>query len=153
MLDIPTTTTTVVGLHSPNDAPGTNAVSCLAAMEGPLVASAGWDGQLNLWDVRTSGESPISSIALPGKAFAMDVDLTHNRIVVCTAGRQTCIVDVRRGTTLEMVLKRESSLKYQTRCVKFFPKGVGFALGSIEGRVGVEFLEELGIPSGAYLEM
>ena len=119
-------------------------------MEDSLVASAGWDSQFHLWDIRTSGTAPLSTIALPAKAFAMDVDPTHNRVVVCTAGRQTCIIDVRAGKA-ELVLNRESSLKYQTRCVKFFPEGVGLALGSIEGRVAVEFLEELGIKAGAYI--
>lgn len=137
----------MVGRHSPDSLGGKNAVSCLAAMEGSLVASAGWDGQFNLWDVRTSGTTPLSSLALPAKAFCMDYDPAHNRIVVCTAGRRTCIIDV-RGGKVELVLNRESSLKYQTRCVKFFPKGVGLALGSIEGRVAVEFLEDLGIKAG-----
>jgi len=119
-------------------------------MEESLVVSAGWDSQFCLWDLRTSGVAPIFTLELPAKAFCLDVDPTHNRIVVCTAGRRTCVIDVRRGK-LDLVLNRESSLKYQTRCVKFFPKGVGLALGSIEGRVAVEFLEDLGIQAGAYM--
>ena len=146
-LDIPTSTASIVGRHSQDSASGKNAVSCLAAMEGSLVASAGWDSQFHLWDVRASGTTPIASLSLPAKAFCMDVDPTHNRLVVCTAGRKTCVIDV-RGAKVDLVLNRESSLKYQTRCVKFFPKGVGLALGSIEGRVAVEFLEDLGIPAG-----
>jgi cell cycle arrest protein BUB3 len=145
-LDIPTSTFSVVGRHSPKVTQGKNAVSCLHALEGSLVASAGWDSQFNLWDVRTSGTAPLSSLSLPAKAFCMDYDASHNRIVVCTAGRKTCIIDV-RGGKVELVLERDSSLKYQTRCVQFFPKGVGLALGSIEGRVAVEFLEDLGIPA------
>jgi cell cycle arrest protein BUB3 len=100
-----------------------------------------------LWDVRTSGTAPLFSLALPAKAFCIDYNAQHNRIVVGTAGRKTCIIDV-RGGKVELVLERESSLKYQTRCVKFFPKGNGLVLGSIEGRVAVEFLEDLGIPAG-----
>ena len=34
--------------------------------------------------------------------------------------------------------KRESSLKYQTRCVRSFPNKTGYVLSSIEGRVAVE---------------
>lgn len=37
--------------------------------------------------------------------------------------------------------RRESSLKYQTRCVKAFPDGAGFALSSIEARVAVEYFD------------
>lgn len=146
MLDISTSSASVVGRHS-QDSTDKIGISCLEAMEGSLVASAGWDARLNLWDIRTSGVAPIASLALPAKAFAMDVDPTHNRLVVCTAARRICVFDV-RGGKLESVLNRESSLKYQTRCVKFFPKGIGLALGSIEGRVAVEFLEELGLPAG-----
>lgn len=136
----------MVGQHEQKGL-GKNAVSCLSSMDDFLVASAGWDSQFYLWDIRTSGTAPISTLQLPAKAFAMDVDPTHNRLVVCTAGRRTCIIDV-RGGKVELVLNRESSLKYQTRCVKFFRKGVGLALGSIEGRVAVEFLEDLGIKAG-----
>ena len=145
-LHIPSSTTTVVGRHS-DSTPERNACSCLVALQGSLIASAGWDSQFHVWDLRTSGVAPISSITLPGKAFAMDVDPTHNRIVVATSGRRTCFIDVRGGKS-ELVLDRESSLKYQTRTVKFFPGGTGIALGSIEGRVAVEFLEELGVKAG-----
>lgn len=79
----------------------------------------------------------------------MDFDPTHNRIVVATAGRRLCFIDI-RNSKAEIVFDRESSLKYQTRTVKFFPKGIGIALGSIEGRVAVEFLDDLGINSGTY---
>lgn len=36
---------------------------------------------------------------------------------------------------------RESSLKYQTRCVTSYPDGAGYALGSVEGRVAMEFYD------------
>jgi cell cycle arrest protein BUB3 len=56
---------------------------------------------------------------------------------------------VHQSLELHSALERESSLKFQTRCVKMFPDGAGFCIGSIEGRVGVEFLEDLGLPPGA----
>ena len=88
---------------------------------------------------------PVASIPLPGKAFALDVDASRNRIVVATsAGRRLVFIDYTGGKA-HVVLDRESSLKYQTRCVQFFPDGHGIALGSIEGRVAVEFLSELGL--------
>lgn len=34
---------------------------------------------------------------------------------------------------------RESSLKYQTRCVAAYPDGQGFAVASVEGRVAMEY--------------
>lgn len=74
----------------------------------------------------------------------MDVDRERHRLVVVTAGRRSCFIDIQNQKPT-IVLDRESSLKFQTRCVQFFPDGTGLALGSVEGRVGVEFLEELGL--------
>merc|ERR1740124_1276159 len=113
-------------------------------MDENIVVSAGWNSQCFLWDVRASSGDPISTIQLPGKAFGMDV--TGNRIVVATSGRRICFIDHSAGKT-EVVMDRESSLKYQSRCVSFFPDGSGIALGSIEGRVAVEFMEDLGVVS------
>jgi cell cycle arrest protein BUB3 len=97
-----------------------------------------------LWDVLAKKE--IASIALPGKAFSLDVH--KNRIVVATSNRRLAFIDYSPDTAkLEIVLERESSLKYQSRCVSFLQGGIGVALGSIEGRVAIEFLPELGISS------
>jgi cell cycle arrest protein BUB3 len=147
LLDIPTTTITKIGTHMAAAADKV-AVSCLHSLEGDnanLVASAGWHKQFHLWDIRQP--SSICTLDLPGKAFAMDYDSAHQRLVVATAGRRTCFVDV-RNQKAEISLDRESSLKFQTRCISFFPGGKSVALGSVEGRVGVEFLDELGLDGG-----
>lgn len=113
-----------------------------------ILASASWNRQCCLWDVRASTGTPVATLELPGKAFSMDVDPTHNRLVVATSGRRNVVIDWKKGGPAEIVLDRESSLKFQTRTIRFFPDGRGFALGSVEGRVGVEFLEELpGLPA------
>lgn len=36
---------------------------------------------------------------------------------------------------------RESSLKYQMRCIRCYPNGTGYALSSIEGRVAMEYFD------------
>ena len=149
LLDIPSTTTRLIGQHGDDtgSADSKHACSCLASLDGEnknLLASAGWSKKFFLWDIRES--SAVATLDLPGKAFSMDVDSSHQRIVLATSGRRTCFFDIRKGTA-ELVLDRESSLKFQTRCVQFFPEGNGIALGSVEGRVAVEFLDELGIPA------
>jgi WD40 repeat protein len=148
LLDISTTTSRLIGRHGEaGTADSKVACSCLESF-GPenssLLVSAGWSNKLYLWDIRTA--APVSETELPGKALALDVDWNHQRVVVATSGRRNCFFDVRKGKA-ELVLERESSLKFQTRCVKFFPDGKGIALGSVEGRAGIEFLDELGVES------
>ncbi|CAB9502639.1 Mitotic checkpoint protein BUB3 [Seminavis robusta] len=151
MFDIAATQYQVIGRHTAEDPKlmGCSSLGALAASGGsnaPLIASAGWNSQFHLWDVRQSSSSAAATIQLPGKAFSMDVDpANQNRVVIATAGRRICVIDVRAGGDASLVLDRESSLKFQSRAVRFFPDGNGIALGSIEGRVAVEFLEELGL--------
>jgi len=143
--DIETSTTTTVGRHETASRTDSLGCSCLASLgdNEPLVASAGWHRKLHLWDTRQ--QAPAATVDLPGKAFSMDVTNDRNLLAIGTSDRRTCFVDVRSGTdTANLVLDRESSLKYQTRCVRFFPDGNAIAVSSIEGRAAVEFLHELG---------
>lgn len=146
LLDIASTTSQLLGRHVESDSKKTGAAcSCLQSMGGEnesLLVSASWSKKMVLWDIRSA--SSVFETELPGKAFAMDVDQSHQRVVVATSGRRNCFFDIRGGKA-DLVLDRESSLKFQTRCVNFFPEGTGIALGSVEGRVGIEFLDEMGI--------
>jgi cell cycle arrest protein BUB3 len=148
--DITTSTTEFIGQHptsstSTNTTSGCNCLSSLRSMN--LIVSAGWHSKLHLWDIRQQDSQPVATVPLPGKAFAMDVDESNSRIMVGTSGRRTVFIDVRMtastGATAEIVLDRESSLKFQTRTVKFFPDGTGIAVGSVEARVAIEYLDEL----------
>ena len=48
----------------------------------------------------------------------------------CTGWRAAC----RRA-------ERESSLRYQTRCLRCYPDATGYAMGSVEGRVAMEYFD------------
>jgi cell cycle arrest protein BUB3 len=138
------------GPASGEDSKASAACSCLGSLapesSPELIVSAGWHKKLHVWDIRQ--HSPSATIDLPGKAFAMHIDHKHSRIVVGTSGRRTCFIDLRSGKgAAEMVLDRESSLKYQTRSLRFFPDGEAIVVGSVEGRVAVEYLDELGLPA------
>jgi len=67
------------------------------------------------------------------------MDIVENRIVAATSGRHVFVYDVRNLNSPEQV--RESSLMNQTRCVRSFPDGTGYAVSSIEGRVAVEYFD------------
>jgi WD40 repeat protein len=146
-LDMETSKDTLLGRHESSNSHEKAACSCVASLGDYIVASSGWNKQLLLWDTRAP-TSPVATVALPGKAFSMDVDpSTLGLVAVATSNRRFCFIDVRRNDQsihAELVLDRESSLKYQTRCLRFFPDGGAIAVGSVEGRAGVEYLEELG---------
>lgn len=63
--------------------------------------------------------------------------------MVGTSGRQVLVYDLRllgpQNNPLEQ--QRESSLKYQTRCITCYPDGQGYALASVEGRVAMEYFD------------
>ena len=67
------------------------------------------------------------------------LSVCQNRIVVGTSNRHVLIYDVRNLSAPEQ--QRESSLKFQTRCIRCFPNGKGYALSSIEGRVAMEYFD------------
>lgn len=100
-----------------------------------LVVTGGWDNKLNFWDARSP--NPVGSFDLPDKCYSMDV--RGSCLAVATAQRHVIVYDV-SGQPREHS-RKESPLKYQTRCISVFPDMSGFAIGSIEGRVGVQYIE------------
>ena len=154
--DVASNTLTKVGQHKApetNDKNSATAAACSSvALLPPLVVTAGWDRHLYVWDVRQDNSAQAAvSVDLPGKAFCMDVDPLHSRVAIGCSGRQTCLVDVRRPdqtVTAELGLQGESSQKHQTRCLRFFPDGQRIAVGSVEGRVAVEWVDGRPLENG-----
>lgn len=97
-----------------------------------LIVTGGWDNKLNFWDARTP--NPVGSIDLPDRCY--DLDVRGNIMAVATANKQVLIYDVTNQPREHA--KKESPLKHQTRCISCFPDMSGFAVGSIEGRVGIQ---------------
>uniref|UniRef100_A0A8C9LEZ3 Uncharacterized protein n=1 Tax=Pavo cristatus TaxID=9049 RepID=A0A8C9LEZ3_PAVCR len=71
------------------------------------------------------------------KVYTLSV--SGDRLIVGTAGRRVLVWDLRNMGYVQQ--RRESSLKYQTRCIRAFPNKQGYVLSSIEGRVAVEYLD------------
>lgn len=141
--DMSTHTSRRIGRHLGNGRDNKVACSCLSTLDTGLVASAGWDARFHLWDVRCSNENAVVNCVLPAKAYSMDSHESYT-VVVATANRRICVFDLRNTSSSQLLTHdRESSLKYQTRTLRLFPDGTGFALGSIEGRVAIEYLDEI----------
>ncbi|RKP09491.1 WD40-repeat-containing domain protein [Thamnocephalis sphaerospora] len=102
----------------------------------PILATGGWDKMLKYWDCRQP--NPIASTQLPERCYAMDA--LYPMLVVGCADRHILIYNLNNPTT--PFKSTQSPLKWQTRCVSCFPAGNGFALGSIEGRVAIQYVEE-----------
>lgn len=101
-----------------------------------VAVTGGWDNTVKLWDPRQP-QALVLTMQQPERVYTMDV--TGTRAVVGMASRHVWVWDLRNGQNPTQ--KRESSLKYQTRCLRCTPDGTGYTLSSIEGRVAVEFLD------------
>eukprot|EP00051_Salpingoeca_urceolata_P000937 m.37370 g.37370 ORF g.37370 m.37370 type:complete len:322 (-) comp11103_c0_seq2:1691-2656(-) len=111
-------------------------VRCAAyAQSQGLLVTGSWDKTVGVWDPRSKQQT--ASLQQPDKVYAMAV--SGDRVIVGTAGRHVWVWDVRKTDAPEQ--RRESSLKYQTRCITANPDGSGYVLSSIEGRVSVEYLD------------
>lgn len=119
-----------IGAH---DAP----VKAVAVLPSNLVVSGGWDRKLKFWDTRTP--NPVGTLDMPERVY--DIDVRGNLMVVATAGRHIISYNV-QGQPVEHS-RKESPLKYQSRCISVFPDTTGFAVGSIEGRVGIHYLQKV----------
>mmetsp|Transcript_63818 Transcript_63818/g.201881 ORF Transcript_63818/g.201881 Transcript_63818/m.201881 type:complete len:245 (+) Transcript_63818:84-818(+) len=103
-----------------------------------LVVSGSWDMTVKAWDPRASPDQRcVATLGLPGKAFSLSV--VQDKLVVATGGRRVNIYDMRNLST--PLQERESSLKYQTRCIRIYPDATGYAMSSVEGRVAMEYFD------------
>lgn len=103
-----------------------------------LVVSGGWDSKLKFWDTRSP--NPAGVFDMPERVY--DLDAVDNLLVVATAARHIIAYDC-SGPQPREHSRRESPLKYQSRCITCFPDTSGFAVGSIEGRVGIHYLRKV----------
>lgn len=115
-------------------------VSCLASVQvnngtQNLIVSGSWDKTLKYWDIRQS--QPVSTLQLPERAYSMST--AKQLLVVGTAERNLAIVDLNNPGTIFRSL--QSNLKCQTRVVSCYPQGDGYAIGSIEGRCSIQYID------------
>jgi cell cycle arrest protein BUB3 len=127
--DINSSTESAHGSHD-------GAIKCVEySAECGLVVTGSWDSTVKIWDPRAPGCQGAHS--QPDKVYSLGV--AGEKLVVATAGRKVWVWDLRNMGMVQQ--KRESSLKYQTRCLRCFPNKSGYVVSSIEGRVAVEYLD------------
>jgi mRNA export factor len=69
------------------------------------------------------------------------MDVVYPLMVVATAARHILTFDLNKSPT-QPERVAYSPLRWQTRVVTCFPTADGYGVGSIEGRVAIEFKEE-----------
>ncbi|KAG9353209.1 hypothetical protein JZ751_017785 [Albula glossodonta] len=132
--------------------------------DGSKVFTASCDKTAKMWDLNsnqamqiaqfwdTRSPSPMMSLQMPERAYAADVASLSSSIcgmgqvypmaVVATADRGLIVYQLENQPS--EFRRVESPLKHQHRCVAIFKdnqsKPTGFALGSIEGRVAIHYI-------------
>lgn len=147
MFDIATGQSTQIAQHD-------DTIKCIRFLEqGNIVATGSWDKTIKYWDLRSP--QPIGTVQLPERCYAMDAK--GPLMVVGTAEKHVCIFDLNNPTVIfkvnySLIIQYASAkptlqqvtspLKWQTRTVSCFTDGKGFAIGSIEGRVGIQYVDD-----------
>ncbi|KAK2731978.1 hypothetical protein FQN57_003053 [Myotisia sp. PD_48] len=102
----------------------------------PLLVTGSWDKTVKYWDLRQP--TAIGTLQCQERVYTMD---TKNKLlVVGTADRYINVVNLDQPTTFYKV--SQSNLKWQTRTVSCFADASGYAVGSIEGRCAIQYVEE-----------
>uniref|UniRef100_A0A1B0GDS8 Uncharacterized protein n=1 Tax=Glossina morsitans morsitans TaxID=37546 RepID=A0A1B0GDS8_GLOMM len=100
------------------------------------IPTGSWDKTVKLWDMPEK-HCVVIYEQCHGKIYSMSEN--EEKLLVATSDRAVLIWDLRKME--EYVMKRESSLKYQTFCIRLCPNKEGYVMSSIEGRVAFEYLD------------
>ncbi|KAI9269169.1 WD40-repeat-containing domain protein [Phascolomyces articulosus] len=130
MMDINTGQTTQIGAH---DEP-VKSVKFLEQSQD-ILATGSWDKTIKYWDLRQP--QPVGTLQLPERLYSMDT--VGNLLVAATADRHIALVNLSNPTAIFKQII--SPLKWQTRVVSCFIDSKGYAIGSIEGRVGIQYVD------------
>ncbi|KAH9911888.1 Poly(A)+ RNA export protein [Amylocystis lapponica] len=132
MFDVTTGQSQQVAQH---DAP-IKVVKWIESPQGGVLVTGSWDKTLKYWDLRQS--APVSTVQLPERCYTLDV--AYPLMVVGTAERHIQIFNLTSPTSAFKTMV--SPLKWQTRVVACFPASNGFAVGSVEGRVAIQYVDD-----------
>ncbi|KAI0541501.1 WD40-repeat-containing domain protein [Xylaria digitata] len=136
MMDMSTGQQDIVGSH---EAPvrGIRFVDVPGTTQGSIIMSGSWDKTVKFWDIRQQGAAVAS---LPCGERIYSLDAKAHLAVIATADLFIHLVDLKNPTTF--LDKVKSPLRHQTKAVTAFPNGKGWATAGIEGRCGMNAVEE-----------
>jgi len=113
MFDVNSNVATHIGNHE-------NAIKAVEySSDVNSVITGSWDSSIKVWDIRS--QQCVGTYSQPGKVYTMS--LCGDKLVVGTSGRKVLVWDLRKMSYASQ--RRESNLKYQTRCIRCFPNKQG----------------------------
>jgi len=101
-----------------------------------MIVTGSWDKTIKYWDLRQ--QSPAATVECMERVYSMDVKA--KLLVVATAERWLQVVNLDSPTTIYKTV--QSPLKWQTRVVSCFNDASGYAIGSVEGRCGFQYVND-----------
>lgn len=101
-----------------------------------FVATGSWDKTVKFWDLQ--GAEPVATLQTQERVYSMDIK--DQLLVIATAERHIHMVNLNDPTKIYKTIT--SPLKWQTRVVSCFTDASGFAVGSIEGRCAIQYVED-----------
>ncbi|RDW61098.1 WD40 repeat-like protein [Coleophoma crateriformis] len=101
-----------------------------------MLVTGSWDKTIKYWDLRQS--TAVATVQCQERVYTLDV--RNQLLVVGTADRYINVINLSEPTKFYKTL--QSPLKWQTRVVSCFSDATGFAVGSIEGRCAIQYVEE-----------
>lgn len=104
--------------------------------QSTIAVTGSWDRTVKYWDLRQS--TPIGTLECPERVYA--VEIHGSQLLIAMAGLHIGLVDLNQPTTISKAL--QSPLHQQTRTICWIPDGSGYAVGSIGGRCGVDYVGE-----------
>lgn len=112
-------------------------VRCVEINGQPMLITGSWDKTIKYWDLRTANH--VAEKVCPERVYSMDA--RDNMLVTATAERVITVMDIRQPQA-DFYKKHQSPLKWQTRVVSCFSDASGYAIGSIEGRCAIQYVED-----------
>ncbi|KAH6639697.1 Poly(A)+ RNA export protein [Boeremia exigua] len=100
------------------------------------VATGSWDKTVKFWDLK--GAAAVATLQCQDRVYSMDIK--DQLLVVATAERHINMINLNEPTKIYKTII--SPLKWQTRVVSCFTDASGFAVGSIEGRCAIQYVED-----------
>ncbi|KAK3379330.1 WD40-repeat-containing domain protein [Lasiosphaeria ovina] len=104
---------------------------------GPIIASGSWDKTVKYWDLRQP--QSIATLQCDERVYSMDS--AGALLAIAVAGCKIHLVDLRTNPGAHSQTL-DSPLTHQTRSVAVSPNGSRWAIGGVEGRVGIRALAE-----------